>query len=96
MIDIYGNWKYEENTPESEKCDLDIVADWIISEGYKPKTSIENMAVMVILYYDCVLEDVKQGFYGIEENPYTPMINIDDVALWIKENHRLEDFDYEC
>lgn len=95
MVDTYGRWTYEANTPENKKCDLDIVADWIMSKGYKPETSIENVAVKIVLHYEGMLEDTGNGYYGIEENPHAPMINIEDVALYVEENGSLQDFDYE-
>lgn len=96
MVDYYGHWTYEQNTPKEKKCDLDIVADWIMSKGYTPETSIENITVVLILHYEGVLEDLGRDYYGIAENPHAPMINIDDIALYMEENGSLKDFDYEA
>lgn len=97
MVDYYGRWTYEPNTSVEKKCDLDYVADYIVSSGYKPQTSIENLTVMTILHYDGALEDeVKRGYYAIDENPYTPMINVDDVAAFVEDSGGFNEFDYEA
>ena len=49
---INENWIYKSNKPEREKCDCDRLADWIIQQGYKPKTSIENLVRVILTYYD--------------------------------------------
>jgi len=43
MVDNYGRWTYEPNTPEEKKCDCDRIADWICEKGYTPRTSIEHL-----------------------------------------------------
>lgn len=79
MVDWYGRWTYEPDTPEDKKSDSDRLADWIISIGYVPKTSIEHLVDMVWLHYenDCdeinikdVIEFVKDS--GISEFDYEP------------------------
>lgn len=30
MVDFYGNWTYEPNTPEKDKCDCDRIADEVM------------------------------------------------------------------
>lgn len=42
MINYYGQWTYEPDTPKEKKCDCDRIADWIKEKDYKPKTTIEN------------------------------------------------------
>lgn len=69
MIDNFtGEWTYEPNTPENKKCDMDRIADWIIQSGYKVKTTIENLVIMIILYFDSADNygeyDESTGFGG--------------------------------
>lgn len=56
MVDWYGNWTYEPNTPAEKKCDCDRIADWIVETGYKVKTTIENLVEMILLYIPDELE----------------------------------------
>ena len=42
MVDWYGVWTYEPNTPEEKKCALDRIADYFVAKGFKPETTIEN------------------------------------------------------
>ena len=97
MIDQYGHWTYTHNIPAEKKCDLDLVADWITEQGYAPETSMENLTFMIVSYYDLELYDVMQSeYYAIAENPYAPMINVDDVAVFVSDNGGLREFDFEA
>ena len=42
MIDYYGQWTYEPDTPKEKKCDCDRIADWIKEKDYKPKYVIDG------------------------------------------------------
>lgn len=94
MVDTFGRWTYEQNTPKEKKCDMDYVADWIVSKGYTPQTSMENLVVIIILHYEGALEE-NHGHYAIAENSYAPMINIDDVAQFVEDSGGIKEFDYE-
>lgn len=48
MVDVYGRWTYEPDTPEEKKCDCDRIADWVREKGYKPETTIENLVLLVM------------------------------------------------
>lgn len=69
MVDYYGNWTYEPDTPEEKKCDLDRLADEIlrqIKEGndqtgndYQIETTIENVTVMVYLHLKDEIDEME-------------------------------------
>ena len=63
MIDIFGHWTYEPNTPEEKKCDMDIVADMITEDEYTPVTDLENLVVVVILHFESETEDSSSYFF---------------------------------
>ena len=42
MVDTYGRWTYEPDTPEEKKCDCDRIADWILESGDKIKVMRNN------------------------------------------------------
>lgn len=93
MVDTYGRWTYEPNTPENKKCDCDRLADWIISENYTPKTSIENLVEMIILYFDCEDNygeyDPETGFGG-----YGDYYTLEECQNYILNMGGFEEFDY--
>ena len=67
MIDVYGKWTAEKDYgyyPEKKWCNLDYVAAWIKSLGYEPKTTIENLAEMIVVSYDSYLTDNEVEFYS--------------------------------
>ena len=85
MVDTYGRWTYEPNTPENKKCDCDRVADWIISTGYKVETSIENLTEMIIAY----VESEREGL--LYRN-----FDVNDVKEYVENSGGLAEFDYYC
>lgn len=83
MVDWYGRWTYEPNTPEEKKCDNDRLADWIISTGYEIKTNMENLCAMIVLYFmdECEV-------YGYDDT-------VEDCIEYVKDNG-ISEFDYYC
>lgn len=84
MVDWYGNWTFEPNTPEDKKNDSDRVAEWILSKGYTPKTSIENLVDMIWAYYDSPDNDHPEEF------------DINSIAEFVEISGGLSEFDYYC
>lgn len=77
--------------------DMDYVRNYIEEKKYIPKTDIENLTIMVILYYEGELKDSGKEFYAIEdkrEYPQNLMINTDDLDVYVNEHGGLEEFDY--
>lgn len=95
MVDTYGRWTYEANTPENKKCDCDLIADWILANKYTPKTSIENLVSMIILHFDCPDNygeyDPQTGCGG-----YGNGFTIDECKRYVEDSGGFAEFDYEC
>lgn len=83
MVDWYGRWTYVPNTPEEKKCQLDYIADYIVSTGYKPQTSIENMAIMAVLHSEGDCEEANKEW------------TVEKCIDFINETG-ISEFDYEC
>lgn len=102
MVDMYGKWIEEKDysvCPENKWCDMDYMANWIRSIGYEPKTSMENLILMVFAHYESCLEEEGRTFYTDitkSENGDGWMVSIEDVSCYVKDNGGLEEFDYEC
>lgn len=71
MVDFYGNWTYEPNTPEKDKCDCDRIADEVMKYldniepqsrlyGYKIETSIEHIVEMIYAYLEDFINEQKE------------------------------------
>lgn len=93
MVDGYGRWTYEANTPEEKKCDMDRIADWIMEKKYIPKTSIENLVTMIVLHFDCPDNygeyDPETGFGG-----YGDGFTIDECKRYVEDSGGFSEFDY--
>lgn len=93
MVDWYGRWTYEPNTPEEKKCDCDRIADWILEKGYTPKTTIENLVEKIILHFDCPDNfgdyDEETGFGG-----YGECFTIEECKRYVEDSGGIEEFDY--
>ena len=86
MVDYYGRWTYEPNTPEDKKCDCDRVADYIIGTGYQVKTSIENLTELLISY--------AESWYRSEINKDWEF-NVEDVITYAEESGGFSEFDFK-
>lgn len=93
MVDAYGNWTYKPNTPKWKKCDCDHLAEWIISRGYTPKTSIENLVEMIILHFDC---SDNYGEYNHETGcgGYGDYFTFERCMDYVDDSGGFEEFDY--
>lgn len=96
-----GKWKIEKDYnkyPKRKWCNMDYVADWIIKQGYKVKTSYDNLINNIIDNYN---EDewVKdKGYFEIpdtREGKERLMINVVDVTEFVKASGGIEKFDFE-
>ena len=97
-----NGWKAQEDYsvyPEKEWCDYDYIASWIKSLGYKPKTSIENLTIMIVSHYDFYKAEYNRDFFtDIEksENQDGWMISTKDVSCFVENYGGLQEFDYKC
>lgn len=93
MIDIFGHWTYEPNTPEEKKCDMDIVADMITEDEYTPVTDLENLVVVVILHFESETEDSSSYFFPTYDFE-TMRINAEGLKEFVKASEGWKEFDY--
>lgn len=95
MVDVYGRWTYEPDTPEENKCDCDRIADWVREEGYEPKTNIENLVHMIIAHFD---NPDHYGEYDAETGcgGYGDEFTIEECKRYVEESGGFKEFDYFC
>lgn len=99
MVNYLGKW--EENKdyrdfPQEHWSDMDYMAVWIRSTGYKPKTSMENLIKIILAFYDNDVPAFPGCFAIPDKRPYPDnlMINIPDVEAYVNANGGLERFDF--
>lgn len=95
MIDVYGRWTYEPDTPEEKKCDCDRIADWVREKGYKPETTIENLVQMIIAHFD---SPDHYGEYDAEtgRGGYGDEFTVEECKRYVEEFGGFREFDYFC
>ena len=87
-IDCIGNPE-ETYEPYYKKIEKKIIED-----GYKPKTSMENLISMIILHFDC---DDNYGEYDEETGMggYGEEFTLEECFRYIEESGGYSEFDYE-
>lgn len=89
LIDCASNpeLNYETYYEEIEKK--------IIADGYKPKTSMDNLIKMIVLYFDC---DDNYGEYDEESGfgGYGKEFTLEECFRYVEEQGGYKEFDYEC
>lgn len=95
MVDVYGRWTYEPDTPEEKKCDCDRIADWVREKGYEPKTTIENLVQMIIAHFD---NPDHYGEYNAETGcgGYSDEFTVEECKRYVEESGGFKEFDYFC
>ena len=105
MVDDYGRWKENEDYsifPQEDWCDMDYVANWIRSKNYEPKTSMENLVLMILAYYDDEISEHsdEHGYYFSipDERPYPEnlMVYIPDIEAYVEASGGIQEFDYKA
>ena len=94
MVDTYGRWTEEKDYctyPKEKWCDYDYMAAWIREQGYEPKTDMENLITMILLHYECEIEDGKRDYDT--ENGNFDGTYIEAVQTYVQDNGLVE-FDY--
>lgn len=94
MVDTWGNWTEEKDYstyPKEKWCDYDYMAAWIREQGYEPKTDMENLITMILLYYECEIEDGESD-YDTENGKFDGTY-IEAVQTYVQDNG-LVNFDY--
>jgi hypothetical protein len=94
MVDAWGNWTEEKDYstyPKEKWCDYDYMAAWIREQGYEPKTDMENLITMILLYYESEIEDGESD-YDTENGKFDGTY-IEAVQTYVQDNG-LVNFDY--
>lgn len=67
----------------------------ILSDGYKPKTTMDNLITMIILHFDC---DDNYGDYDEETGMggYGNEFTLEECFRYVEESGGYTEFDYEC
>ena len=65
----------------------------IIADGYTPKTTMENLIKMIVLYFDC---DDNYGEFDAETgcSGYGDEFTLEECFRYIEENGSYEEFDF--
>lgn len=81
------------NPEETYKTYYKDIEKKIIEDGYKPKTSMENLIKMIILYFDC---DDNYGEYDEETGMggYGEGFALEECFRYIEESGGYLEFDY--
>lgn len=101
MVNNLGQWTEEKDCSTYSKenwCDMDYVAAWIRNKGYEPKTSMKNLILMILGYYEDTEEVKERGYFEIEDTRRYPdnlMVNIPDVEEYVMASGGLSEFDFE-
>lgn len=94
MVNNYtGEWTYEPGTPEEKKCDMDRIAEAVLSITDKFKTTLENVCYMVYADYESELEyegrTDDQGYIR-ELDRYSA----DDLDAFLYDMNGISEYDY--
>ena len=71
------------------------IADKIIADGYKPKTTMTNLISMIVLSFDC---DDNYGEYDEETGcgGYGEEFTLEECLRYVDECGGYREFDYYC
>ena len=71
------------------------IEERIIADGYKPKTTMDNLISMIILSFDC---DDNYGEYDEETGfgGYGECFTLEECFRYVEESGGYEEFDYYC
>lgn len=86
MVDWFGRWHEEKDYstyPKEKWCDYDHMANWIRSNGYKPKTGMNNLIDMIVLHYEGECEEENKEF------------DVEECMEYVMSSGGIEMFDYE-
>lgn len=95
MVDTYGRWTEEKDYstyPKEKWCDYDYMATWIREQGYKPKTDMENLITMILLHYECEIEDGESDYDT--ENGNFDGTYAEAAQAFVMDSGGLVEFDY--
>ena len=82
-VDWFGRWTEDPSQPVEKWCDYDYLAAAIRRSGYEPKTSMEHLIDMILMYYE---EQAPEG---------SVMDRIADIFVYVQDSGGWSEFDYE-
>lgn len=91
MVNCLGKWTHTPDQPAN--CDMDIIANMIMEDGYKPKTYLENLIIMVLLLFESETEDSSSEFFPTYDFE-TMAINADGLKRFVYASGGWKEFDY--
>ena len=91
MVNCLGKWTHTPDQPAN--CDMDIIANMIMEDGYKPKTDLENLIIMVLLLFESETEDSSSEFFPTYDFE-TMAINADGLKRFVYASGGWKEFDY--
>ena len=83
------------NPEENYKTHYNEIEQKILGDGYKVKTSMENLISMIILSFDC---DDNYGEYDEESGfgGYGNEFTLEECFRYVEESGGYAEFDYYC
>lgn len=94
-MDYNGKW-HEKNDystyPKEKWCDMDYVAAYIKKEEYEPKSSMENLVLMIISHFEDATDDDNSEFLPRLDKDW--MINMERVRALVEASGGIKKFDY--
>lgn len=83
------------NPEETYSMYYDDIKSKIIKDGYKPRTTMDNLISMIVLSFDCDDNygeyDEKSGFGGYGEE-----FTLEECFRYVEEYGGYREFDYYC
>ena len=96
MVDWFGRWTYNKDDPQEKWCMYDYLARQIISSGYEPKTSLENLCNMIFAHYDGELESEGVEYFVYKYSLTDFETQTRDIVEYVNASGGYKEFDYEC
>lgn len=85
----------ESNLEGNYEAHYKAIEQKILADGYKPKTTMDNLISMIILHFDC---DDNYGEYDKESGcgGYGEEFTLEECFRYVEESGGYAEFDYYC
>ncbi len=74
--------------------DYESVREWVVQSDYCPQTSVDNLALMIMLHFDCADNygafDAESGCGG-----YGECFSLSECKRFVSDSGGFAEFDYE-
>ena len=93
--DMIVNIVCASNPEENYKMYFNDIERKIITDGYTPKTTMDNLISMIVLSFDC---DDNYGEYDEETGfgGYGTKFTLEECFRYVEDSGGYEEFDYYC